>query len=72
MPRVVMDGQEFDIPAGTLTGRDLKRLAGADPEDVVYRVAAPGEAPEVLDDDLPVQLRDGDQVGRTRPFLAGG
>jgi hypothetical protein len=72
MPKVELEGQVFDIPAGTLTGRELKRLAGADSEDVVYRVGAPGEKPRVIDDEAPVQLRDGEQVGRIRPFLAGG
>lgn len=71
MPRVIIDGQVFDVPADTVTGRELKALARVEREDVLYRVAGPGDGPHVIDDDETVRLREGDQVGRVRPFLAG-
>jgi hypothetical protein len=70
--QVTIDGQLFDIPADELTGRELKARAGIDPQDVLYRVAGPGQGPQVIDDDRPVRLQPGDRVGRVRPFLAGG
>jgi hypothetical protein len=71
MPQVIIDGQLFDVPADVVTGRELKALARVEPDDVLYRVAGTVDGPQVIDDDEAVRLRDGDQVGRVRPFLAG-
>ncbi len=69
MPKVWIDGQEFDVPEG-LTGRELKERARKDPDDILYR--AREDQHEVIEDEKPVRLQEGERLGTVRPFLTGG
>jgi len=68
MPRIVIDGQEFDVP-DEVTAEDLKGTGNLDPEDSVYRIRDGKH--EILGDKDSVKVEEGSRFGRLRPFTTG-
>jgi len=70
MPKIVVDGEEFDVPE-SVTGERVKETAKMDKDDVIYEIDKDGKHRIVNDNEM-LSVNDGDEFGRIRPFTAGG
>lgn len=68
MRQIWLDDEQFDIPEG-ITGRDLKPILKKKPDEIIY--IPRGDYDEVIDDDKPVNLWDGQRIGSLLPFITG-
>ena len=69
MKKIIIDGQEFEVPAESLTGNGLRRVAEVPQEDVIYRVRDGRH--EVVPEDSDVELDEGDRFGTLPRFISG-
>lgn len=70
MPRVVVDGEVFDLPEGTLPVPRFRSLVQASEDEEVYEVTPDGF--RVLDREGEVPVRDGATYGKVLRFTAAG
>lgn len=69
MKKIIIDGQEFEVPVDTLTGDGLRRLADVPEEDVIYRVREGRH--EVVPEGSEVEVEEGDRFGTLPRFISG-
>lgn len=69
MKKITIDGQQFEVPVGNLTGSRLRETADVPEDDVLYRVR--DDRHEVVAEDGPVEVQEGDEFGTLPRFISG-
>jgi hypothetical protein len=69
MKKIIIDGQEFEVPAERLTGNGLRGVAEVPEGNVIYWVRDGRH--EVVPDDSDVEVEDGDRFGTLPRFISG-
>jgi len=68
MAKVIMDGNEFEVPEGVYTGEDLKNRFAKGQK--VVPVVRSGNNDNVVEPNEQVNIKNGDQVIMTSPMEA--